>query len=113
MISTRDRRQAIELIDEAVAAGARKARACAALGLSLRTVQRWTRDGGVGEDRRPHAERSTPPNGKRPAKYIYPGPCRSWNMVPCSNQRGLPAWHISDVPASNGAGSSRAGPRAA
>jgi len=49
---------------------------------------------------------------KRPAKYIYPGPCRSWNMVPCSNQRGLPAWHISDVPASNGAGSSRAGPRA-
>jgi putative transposase len=62
MISTRDRRQAIELIDEAVAAGARQARACAALGLSLRTVQRWTRDGGVGEDRRPHAERSTPPN---------------------------------------------------
>jgi transposase InsO family protein len=62
MISTRDRRQAIELIDEAAAAGARRARACAALGLSLRTVQRWTRDGGVSEDRRPHAERSTPPN---------------------------------------------------
>jgi transposase InsO family protein len=62
MISTRDRRQAIELIEEAVAAGARKARACAALGLSLRTVQRWTREGGVGEDRRPYAERPTPPN---------------------------------------------------
>jgi|UPI0007321335 hypothetical protein len=28
MISTRDRRQAVELIDEAVAAGARRARAC-------------------------------------------------------------------------------------
>lgn len=62
MIGTRDRRQAIELIEEAVAAGARKARACALLGLSLRTVQRWTRDGGVTEDRRPSAERPTPPN---------------------------------------------------
>ena len=62
MISTGDRRQAIELIEEAVAAGARKARACAALGLSVRTVQRWTCDGGVSEDRRPHAERPTPPN---------------------------------------------------
>ena len=62
MISTRDRREAIELIEEAVAAGARRARACALLGLSLRTVQRWTRDGGVGEDRRPSAARPTPPN---------------------------------------------------
>jgi transposase InsO family protein len=62
MISTRDRRQAVELIDEAVAAGARKARACALLGLSVRTVQRWTRDGEVGEDRRPSVERPTPPN---------------------------------------------------
>jgi transposase InsO family protein len=62
MISTRDRRQAIELIDEAVAAGARRARACALLGLSLRTVQRWTREGGCSEDRRPSAERPTPPN---------------------------------------------------
>ena len=62
MISTRDRRQALELIEEAVAAGARKACACAALGLSVRTVQRWTRDGGVGEDRRPGAERPIPPN---------------------------------------------------
>jgi len=62
MISTRDRRHAIELIDEAVAAGARKARACSALGLSVRTVQRWRRDGGVSEDRRPSAERPTPAN---------------------------------------------------
>jgi putative transposase len=62
MIGTRDRRQAIELIDEAVAAGARKAHACAALGLSLRTVQRWTRDGAASGDRRPSAERPSPPN---------------------------------------------------
>jgi putative transposase len=38
MISTQDRHAAIELIDEAVAAGARRARACALLGLSVRTV---------------------------------------------------------------------------
>jgi putative transposase len=62
MISTRDRRQAIALIEEAVAAGARKAPACALLGLSVRTVQRWSCDGEVTEDRRPSAERPTPPN---------------------------------------------------
>jgi transposase InsO family protein len=62
MISTRDRREAIELIDEAVAVGARRAQACELLGLSVRTVQRWTREGGVGEDRRPSAVRPKPPN---------------------------------------------------
>jgi transposase InsO family protein len=62
MISTQDRRQAIELIEEAVAAGARRARACELLGLSLRTLQRWSRDGELSEDRRPSAARPTPPN---------------------------------------------------
>jgi putative transposase len=62
MISTQDRHEAVALIDEAVAAGARKAKACAVLGLSLRTVQRWTRDGGVSADRRPSAQRPRPPN---------------------------------------------------
>jgi hypothetical protein len=38
MISTQDRRHAVELIEEAVAAGARRARACEELGLALRTV---------------------------------------------------------------------------
>jgi putative transposase len=70
MISTRDRREVIELIEEAVAAGARKARACALLGLSVRTVQRWTRDGGVIEDRRPSAERPTPPNALSEAERV-------------------------------------------
>jgi len=36
------------------------------LGLSARTVQRWTREGEVGEDRRPLAERPTPANALRP-----------------------------------------------
>jgi len=48
------------LIDDAVRAGARQQKACEILGLSVRAVQRWRRQGG-GEDRRrgPH---STPPN---------------------------------------------------
>lgn len=43
MISAPDRREAVQLIKEAVAAGARRALACAELGLSLslRTLQRW------------------------------------------------------------------------
>jgi hypothetical protein len=40
MISTSSHRQAVELIQEAVQSGARRAQACAALGLSLRTYQR-------------------------------------------------------------------------
>jgi len=41
----------LKLLDEAVAAGARQAPACAVLGLSTRTVQRWYEQGD-GEDRR-------------------------------------------------------------
>jgi len=40
-----DRAQALELIEEATAAGCRRRVACEALGLSLRSVQRWKRDG--------------------------------------------------------------------
>ena len=68
MISTRDRREALKLIAEAVAAGARKARACATLGLSVRTVQRWSRDGQVREDARPRAVRPTPGHALSPAE---------------------------------------------
>lgn len=63
MTPAQDRRHISALIDEATAAGARPTAACAALGLSLRTLQRW-RDpaGGVREDRRPCADRPAPPN---------------------------------------------------
>lgn len=68
MISATDRRNAVELIDEACANGARLAPACEILGLSARTYQRWTREGEgeVGEDRRPLAERPTPANALTP-----------------------------------------------
>jgi putative transposase len=61
MTSTPDRQEIAALIDGAVAAGARQAAACAELGLTARTLQRWTGpEGGVRDDRRPFAERSEP-----------------------------------------------------
>jgi len=62
MITHADRCQAVALIDEAVAAGARCHKACAVLGLSVRTYQRWTRGNTVRADRRPDAERPAPAN---------------------------------------------------
>lgn len=62
MISTPDRRTACELIEEACAAGARPARACAELGLHVRTWRRWTAENGVKVDGRPTAERPAPAN---------------------------------------------------
>jgi putative transposase len=63
MTPAQDRRHITALIDEATAAGTSVTVACAALGLSPRTLQRW-RDpaGGICEDRRPSAERPTPAN---------------------------------------------------
>ena len=40
-MSVADRVHCMELIDEAVASGARKAKACEILGVSVRTVERW------------------------------------------------------------------------
>ena len=62
MISHFDRRHAVELIDEAVTAGARQHKACAILELSARTYQRWTQDVAVLSDARPSAERPVPSN---------------------------------------------------
>lgn len=54
-----DRREAMQLIDEAVSAGALQASACKRLGLSERTVQRWRQ---APEDGRPGARHDTPAN---------------------------------------------------
>ena len=63
MTPASDRRHVAVLIDEATAAGARQSVACAALGLSPRTLQRWQDSaGGIREDRRPFADRPTPAN---------------------------------------------------
>jgi putative transposase len=62
MISASDRQHAVTLIDEAIANGARKASACQEVGISSRTHQRWTQDGGIKEDARPTAVRPSPRN---------------------------------------------------
>jgi AraC-like DNA-binding protein len=63
MISAPDRRSTLSLIEEARGAGARLSAVSAELGLSARTVQRWTGpDGSVREDARPTAVRPAPAN---------------------------------------------------
>ena len=62
MISLPDRQNAVYLIKQAVKDGARQSKACEALGLSERTVQRWTREDAVQADNRNNANREAPGN---------------------------------------------------
>jgi len=62
MISTPHRQAAIDLIAEAVTAGARCFKACAELEISGRTLRRWTQNGQVRADQRPLALRPEPRN---------------------------------------------------
>jgi putative transposase len=57
---------AIELIAEAVSAGARRHKACAVLGITVRTLQRWesARQGGAREDQRKAAGAHRTPGNK-------------------------------------------------
>jgi hypothetical protein len=65
LIAAADRQRAIELIDEAVAAGARCHRACAILEIDVRTLQRWKRASRLavaGDQRKVAAQARTPAN---------------------------------------------------
>jgi len=62
MISTPDRETAVALINDAVTTGARRAKACAELEISDRTLRRWTKDGQLHADQRPLAPRPEPAN---------------------------------------------------
>lgn len=62
MISHLDRQSAVRLINEARAAGARLAPACAVLGIDRRTYLRWYDEGEVCADARPQAQRPAPSN---------------------------------------------------
>ena len=63
MINVPDRLLCISLIREAVQSGCRLEKACAELGLSVRTFQRWVRDGdAVCADGRTTTERPPPSN---------------------------------------------------
>ena len=61
MISTPDRQEAVVLINEAVGQGCRRYLACAELGITARTFERWVRQG-TRSDRRPTALRPAPAN---------------------------------------------------
>lgn len=64
MTALSERENVVMLIDEAVNAGARRHSACALLGLSVRTLQRWRpkQQTEVKQDLRPLAERPQPSN---------------------------------------------------
>ncbi len=58
-----DRQLVIGLIEDAVGSGCRRAAACGMLDISLRTYQRWTREGGDGQvDGRKGCRRVAPAN---------------------------------------------------
>lgn len=61
MTSLQQRQHLIDSIAEATATGARQASACAVLGLSPRTLQRWQIGETLGEDQRPQRQ-YTPPH---------------------------------------------------
>ena len=62
MISTPYRQTAALLINEAITAGARRAKACAELEISDRTLRRWTKGGQIHADQRPLVPRPEPAN---------------------------------------------------
>lgn len=62
MIDPSNRILAVELIQEANQNGARLAKACQVLHISVRTYERWVVDGGVKVDQRPLTKRQTPKN---------------------------------------------------
>ena len=62
MISTPHRQTATLLIEGAVTAGARRAKACTEVEISERTLRRWTKGGQVHADQRPLAQRPQPRN---------------------------------------------------
>lgn len=61
MTSLQQRQNLIDAITEATTAGARQDQACAVLGLSPRTIQRWQAGETLAEDRRPQRQ-YTPPH---------------------------------------------------
>jgi transposase InsO family protein len=70
MISTPHRQTAVALINEAITAGARQAKACAELEISDRTLRRWTKDGQMHVDQRPLVRRPEPANKLSAAERV-------------------------------------------
>ena len=62
MTSLPDRQHTVALVDDAQRDGARLAKACELLGVSVRTYHRWKTPAGVSADRRPEVPRGAPHN---------------------------------------------------
>lgn len=62
MTSYPERQKIVYWITEAVRSGAGKQRACEEVGISIRTIQRWTKDGEISADQRPLSSRPKPMN---------------------------------------------------
>jgi putative transposase len=62
MISTPHRQTARLLIEEAITAGARSAKACSELEISDHTLRRWTKGGQIHADQLPLVPRTEPAN---------------------------------------------------
>jgi hypothetical protein len=82
MSGAQQRKELLELIGQACTAGARLKRACAQVGLSERTVQRWQHPDGQDGDHRASGlhERAEPPNKlsafERPARSFLAWPTK-------------------------------------
>lgn len=96
MISTPDRQTAVSLINEAVTAGARRAKACSELEISERTLRRWTAGGEVHPDQRPLVPRPKPANALSSAERLAVLDVCNW---PCTHEGGQkrPHFHESSV----------------
>ena len=57
MTSLEERERLVNHINDAIANGARKVQACETLGLTIRTLQRWSDGTRVKSDKRPEATR--------------------------------------------------------
>jgi len=66
MIPHSERVQCVTWINEAVASGARKGKACDIVGITIRTLQNWQVNGGITSDKRPDAVRPAPSNKLTP-----------------------------------------------
>ncbi|MFC5077346.1 IS3 family transposase [Vibrio thalassae] len=62
LTSLSDRQYYVSIVEEAVNAGATREKACNTIGLTIRTLQRWTQSGQVLPDKRPTAIRPEPKN---------------------------------------------------
>ncbi|WP_078428251.1 helix-turn-helix domain-containing protein [Alkalihalobacterium alkalinitrilicum] len=62
MISPSNRALAVKLIQEANQTGARLAKACEELHISVRTYERWVEEGDIKVDQRPLVQRPVPKN---------------------------------------------------